>query len=55
MGKMGFLKKFGSVYEHSDWAAEGAESHRPFENFEQLASQMREVVEAADGRKSWIF
>jgi len=52
MGKDEFLKKFGGVYEHSRWAAEGVESLRPFGSFEQLASQMRGVVDVAgDGRK----
>ena len=49
MGKDDFLKKFGGVYEHSQWAAEEVEGMRQFDSFEQLASRMREVVEEAGG------
>lgn len=51
MGKEDFLKKFGGVYEHSPWAAEGVEGLRPFADFLELAGTMHDVVESAGGER----
>ncbi|MEP2774703.1 MAG: 2-oxo-4-hydroxy-4-carboxy-5-ureidoimidazoline decarboxylase [Luteolibacter sp.] len=48
MGKEEFVEKFGGVYEHSSWVAEVVVGERPFEDFEELISLMREVVDGAD-------
>ncbi|MEM9842552.1 MAG: 2-oxo-4-hydroxy-4-carboxy-5-ureidoimidazoline decarboxylase [Pseudomonadota bacterium] len=43
----GFVDAFGSVYEHSPWVAEAVVAQRPFEDRNQIISQMQQSMSAA--------
>jgi 2-oxo-4-hydroxy-4-carboxy-5-ureidoimidazoline decarboxylase len=43
-----FVVRFGAVYEHSPWVAEGAWHKRPFADRTALEQAMRAVVQASD-------
>ncbi|MEM6653840.1 MAG: 2-oxo-4-hydroxy-4-carboxy-5-ureidoimidazoline decarboxylase [Pseudomonadota bacterium] len=43
----GFIEAFGSVYEHSPWVAEAVVAQRPFEDRNQMISQMQQSMSAA--------
>ena len=42
-----WLARFGAVFEHSPWVAEGAWRERPYANAEELHRAMMRVVESA--------
>jgi 2-oxo-4-hydroxy-4-carboxy-5-ureidoimidazoline decarboxylase len=42
-----FVERFGSLYEHSPWVAEGAWKERPFRNISDLHGAFQNVVRAA--------
>jgi len=42
-----FLARYGAVYEHSPWVAEGAWAYGPFEDTEQLHAAMVHTVREA--------
>lgn len=44
MDRAAFVARFGAVYEHSPWVAEGACDARPFANSAALEEAMRDVV-----------
>ena len=39
-----FVEKFGSLYEHSSWMAEGASGQRPFENLSEMHRAFERVL-----------
>ena len=43
----GFVERFGAVYEHSPWVAEGAAGRRPFASSDELAAALAGEVAAA--------
>lgn len=48
-----FVKVLGGIYEHSPWFAEAAAQQRPFASAAELATALREAVDAA-GREAQI-
>ncbi|MGQ0834663.1 MAG: 2-oxo-4-hydroxy-4-carboxy-5-ureidoimidazoline decarboxylase [Gammaproteobacteria bacterium] len=44
LDRAAFVARFGAVYEHSPWVAEGAWDARPFADRAALAQAMRDVV-----------
>jgi 2-oxo-4-hydroxy-4-carboxy-5-ureidoimidazoline decarboxylase len=51
MSREEFVEKFGGLYEHSPWIAEGAEKERPFEDFEKMRRAFERVVDGASGKE----
>ena len=47
LDQRGFVERFGSLYEHSPWVAEGAWKERPFRNISDLHGALQNVVRAA--------
>lgn len=48
MSKEEFVQKFGGIFEHSPWVAEGAYTQIPFRSIEHLHSTMVETALSAD-------
>jgi chitin deacetylase len=46
-----WLARYGAVFEHSPWVAEGAWRERPYANAEELHRAMMRVVESAPAEK----
>jgi chitin deacetylase len=46
-----WLARFGAVFEHSPWVAEGAWRERPYANVDELHEAMMRVVESAPREK----
>lgn len=44
----GFVRRLGTVFEHSPWVAEGAWKGRPFHSVEALHAEMMRIVGEAD-------
>ena len=42
-----FVAKFGSIYEHSPWVAEGASGRRPFENLDVMHEAFKQALREA--------
>ena len=42
-----FVEKFGSLYEHSPWVAEGASEERPFENLSEMHDAFGQTLREA--------
>jgi 2-oxo-4-hydroxy-4-carboxy-5-ureidoimidazoline decarboxylase len=51
MSREEFVEKFGGLYEHSPWIAEGAEKERPFEDFEKMRRAFERMVDGASGKE----
>ncbi len=47
LGKEEFVGRFGSLYEHSPWVAEGAWKERPFRDISDLHEAFQNVIRAA--------
>ena len=48
MSPKDFAETFGDIAEHSPWVAEGAESHRPFQNREEMITCFADVMQSAN-------
>lgn len=51
MNREEFVERFGGLYEHSHWVAEGASEERPFEDFGEMRRAFERVVNGASEEK----
>lgn len=51
MSREEFVEKFGGLYEHSPWVAEGASEERPFENVGEMRRAFERAVSGASEEK----
>jgi OHCU decarboxylase len=46
-----FLARYGALYEHSPWVAEGAWEHGPFDDVEQLHAALERTMRGASAER----